>query len=93
MKWWGWGTDDTEFDIESKPDLWPYIKTILDIQGEPTYTPPVEFDDIEFLRIPKFRFHDRRALSVKFTRPPGSRKGIFAYCIRKIKGMLARRET
>lgn len=47
MKWWGWGTDDTEFDIESKPNLWPYIKTILDIRDEPTYTPPVEFDDIE----------------------------------------------
>ncbi len=47
MKWWGWGGDQIEFDMESKPELWPYIVDVVGIEGEIKHTPPVKFEDIE----------------------------------------------
>ena len=47
MKWWGWGGINIEFNISDKPELWPYIKEVVGIEGEPTYTPPVKIEDIE----------------------------------------------
>lgn len=47
MKWWGWGRENIEFEISDKPDLWPYIKDVLGIDGEPILTPPVDFEQIE----------------------------------------------
>lgn len=46
MKWWGWGKKGLEFNIEDKPDLWPYIADILGIAGEPESTSPVPLDSI-----------------------------------------------
>jgi alkyldihydroxyacetonephosphate synthase len=46
MKWWGWGDEQTEFDISDKPELWPFIRDSVGITGEATRTPPVSFDDI-----------------------------------------------
>ena len=46
MKWWGWGAEGTEFDIESKPELWPYMKKILGITEEPKIIPPVDLEQI-----------------------------------------------
>jgi len=46
MKWWGWGKEGLQFNIEDKPDLWPYIADILGINGEPETTPPVPLDSI-----------------------------------------------
>lgn len=31
MKWWGWGAPDYTFDIEVRPDLWPFIRTRLKV--------------------------------------------------------------
>ncbi len=47
MKWWGWGAEDIEFDIETKPELLPYIKKVVGIDGEPEYTYPVKLDEID----------------------------------------------
>ena len=46
MKWWGWGDEQTEFDISDKPELWPFIRDSVGMTGEATRTPPVSFDDI-----------------------------------------------
>ena len=47
MKWWGWGGENIDFIISDKPELWSYIKKVVGIDGEPTYTPPIKFEDIE----------------------------------------------
>jgi alkyldihydroxyacetonephosphate synthase len=47
MKWWGWGGENLEFNIEDKPGLWPFIADVVGIEGEPVFTPPVKMDDIE----------------------------------------------
>jgi alkyldihydroxyacetonephosphate synthase len=47
MKWWGWGGENIEFNISDKPELWPYIKDVVGIEGEPAFTLPVKFEDIE----------------------------------------------
>ena len=47
MKWWGWGGENIEFDMDSKPELWPYIKEVIGIDGEVKFTPPLKFEDIE----------------------------------------------
>ena len=42
MKWWGWGDEQTEFDISDKPELWPFIRDSQSGSPErPTRTPPV----------------------------------------------------
>ncbi|QQS36363.1 MAG: FAD-binding oxidoreductase [Ignavibacteriales bacterium] len=48
MKWWGWGDEQIDFDIDSKPDLWPYIKKVVGIENDNkvVYTPPVPFEQI-----------------------------------------------
>ena len=43
MKWWGWGGENIDFIISDKPELWSYIKEVVGIDGEPTYTPPIKF--------------------------------------------------
>ncbi|OGU70301.1 MAG: hypothetical protein A2V93_11385 [Ignavibacteria bacterium RBG_16_34_14] len=47
MKWWGWGGENIEFNMDDKPELWPYIKDIVGIEGEVKFTPSFKFDDIE----------------------------------------------
>ena len=46
MKWWGWGDEDTEFDISNRPDLWPYIRTSLDLPEKVTLFRPADFESI-----------------------------------------------
>lgn len=48
MKWWGWGDQSIDFDIESKPELWPYIKKVVGIEDDSNviFTPPVPLDQI-----------------------------------------------
>lgn len=47
MKWYGWGGENIEFDMDSKPELWPYIRDVVGIEGEVKLTPPFKFEDIE----------------------------------------------
>lgn len=61
MKWWGWGGENIEFDMASKPDLWPYIKNVLGIEQE-IYTPPVKFEDIE---MPEQRLNNKFLTTIK----------------------------
>ena len=46
MKWWGWGDENTRFDISNRPELWPYIARKLNIQAEPRHMPPVGLESI-----------------------------------------------
>lgn len=48
MKWWGWGHPDVEFDVEDKPDLWPFIveRTGVDPDRRLRSAPPVSLDAI-----------------------------------------------
>jgi len=47
MKWWGWGDEDRSFDISDKPDLWPFLRSILELTEDPPLTPPVKIETIE----------------------------------------------
>jgi alkyldihydroxyacetonephosphate synthase len=47
MKWWGWGGENIEFNMNDKPELWPYIKDVVGIEGEIKFTPSIKFEDIE----------------------------------------------
>ncbi len=49
MKWWGWGGEEIEFDMDSKPELWPYVKKVVGIKSEDDveFTAPLRFEDIE----------------------------------------------
>jgi alkyldihydroxyacetonephosphate synthase len=62
MKWWGWGDEHLEFDISDKPDLWPFIKEVLQIEDEPLRTPPVRFEDIE---VPAQQLNEKFLTAVK----------------------------
>jgi len=57
MKWWGWGGENIEFNIDDKPDLWPFIKMVTGITDNIKKTPPVKLEDIEL---------PRRTLNSKF---------------------------
>jgi alkyldihydroxyacetonephosphate synthase len=46
MKWWGWGDEDTEFDMRSRPDLWAYIRRNLSLPEEPRCVPPASFESL-----------------------------------------------
>ena len=46
MKWWGWGDEETAFDISNRPDLWPYVRTSLGLPEEVTLSRPVNFESI-----------------------------------------------
>jgi alkyldihydroxyacetonephosphate synthase len=34
MKWWGWGDPKVSFEMDDKPNLWPWIKKTLGIENE-----------------------------------------------------------
>jgi alkyldihydroxyacetonephosphate synthase len=42
MKWWGWGDQDKNFPMESKPTLWPWIQGKLDIHNRNKTTPIIK---------------------------------------------------
>ncbi len=52
MKWWGWGDEDTEFDISNRPDLWPYIRKSLALPEKILLSRPV---GIEAVSLPERR--------------------------------------
>jgi len=62
MKWWGWGAEGTEFDIDSKPELWPYISNILGIPEDPKIVSPVKLDEID---LPEPNINKKFSESVK----------------------------
>jgi len=54
MKWWGWGDERIEFDMDAHPDLWSYIARRLKLEDDLPHTPPVAFDAIV---LPEQRTH------------------------------------
>src|ERR1700733_12172201 len=49
MKWWGWGLEGAEFTHADKPDLAPFIQTVLGLDVRRVTAPPPRFQS---LRIP-----------------------------------------
>jgi alkyldihydroxyacetonephosphate synthase len=49
MKWWGWGLEGAEFTHADKPDLAPFIQTVLGLDVRRVTAPPPSFQS---LRIP-----------------------------------------
>jgi len=49
MKWWGWGLEGAEFTDADKPDLAPFIQTVLGLDVRRVTAPPPSFQS---LRIP-----------------------------------------
>ena len=47
MKWWGWGEEDVEFDIASKPELWPYVVKMLKLTSDPPLVRPIALENID----------------------------------------------
>ena len=54
MKWWGWGDEDFRFPMEEKPDLWPWIQSILGAPADER-DPPLP---LERIVLPPARVHD-----------------------------------
>jgi len=46
MKWWGWGDESIEFDIDAHPSLWLYLSSIFQFPGTGKTTPPVDLESI-----------------------------------------------
>src|SRR4051794_25782697 len=46
MKWWGWGDESIEFDIDAHPSLWPYLSSIFQLPNVGRTTPPVDLESI-----------------------------------------------
>ena len=47
MKWWGWGEDDVSFTHEGKPELAPFIESVLGLDVRRPGTTAIAFDDLE----------------------------------------------
>ena len=45
-KWWGWGPEGIEYDMESRPALWPWIVRTAELGDDPERHPPVELAQI-----------------------------------------------
>ena len=45
-KWWGWGPEGGEYDMESRPALWPWIVQTAELGDHPERLPPVELAQI-----------------------------------------------
>ena len=45
-KWWGWGPEGVEYDMESRPALWPWIVQTAELGDHPERLPPVELAQI-----------------------------------------------
>jgi alkyldihydroxyacetonephosphate synthase len=55
MKWWGWGPEGAEFTDADKPDLAPFIQTVLGLDVRRVTAPPPSFTS---LRIPDSRLSE-----------------------------------
>jgi alkyldihydroxyacetonephosphate synthase len=47
MKWWGWGAEDVSFTHEGKPELAPFIESVLGLDVRRPGTTPIAFEDLE----------------------------------------------
>jgi alkyldihydroxyacetonephosphate synthase len=46
MKWWGWGDESIEFDIDAHPSLWPYLSSVFALPDARKTSPPVNLESI-----------------------------------------------
>jgi alkyldihydroxyacetonephosphate synthase len=61
-KWWGWGPEGIEYDMESRPALWPWIVETGQFEDDPERLPPVEFAQIA---LPSSRLPDVLSRALK----------------------------
>ena len=46
MKWWGWGEEEVGFDSRAHPGLWPYAKSVLDVEEDEVDAQPVPLEAV-----------------------------------------------
>ena len=46
MKWWGWGDEEVGFDSRAHPGLWPYAKSVLDVESDDLDAPHVPLEAV-----------------------------------------------
>ena len=61
-KWWGWGADGNEYDMDSRPSLWRWIQEIGELGDDPERQPRVERSEI---RLPPPRHTDALASAMR----------------------------
>ena len=61
-KWWGWGADGSEYDMDSRPSLWRWIREIGELGDDPELQPRVERSEI---RLPPPRHTDVLASALR----------------------------
>src|SRR5580658_799718 len=47
MKWWGWGEEEVGFDSRAHPGLWPYAKSVLDVEEDEVDAQPVPLEAVQ----------------------------------------------
>lgn len=45
-KWWGWGPEGIEYEMEGRPDFWPWVVQTVELGDDPERHPPVELAQI-----------------------------------------------
>ena len=61
-KWWGWGPDGIEYDMDARPGLWPWIRQIGEFGDDPDLRPPV---DVSEIRLPPSRHTERLSSALR----------------------------
>ena len=51
-KWWGWGLEGIEYDMDARPSLWPWIRQKGELGDDPDLRPRVDLSEI---RLPPAR--------------------------------------
>jgi alkyldihydroxyacetonephosphate synthase len=62
MKWWGWGNEESEFNVRNHPGFWPYAKAVLGIEAD-DFRPP-EWN-LAAVRLPDPRVDSRLLVSLR----------------------------
>src|SRR5215217_1609019 len=70
MKWWGWGDESIEFDIDAHPSLWPYISSRFQLPDSRQTGSRV---DLESIVLPAQKPHPDFVQEVLTRLPPDSR--------------------
>ena len=45
-KWWGWGPEGIEYEMEGRPDFWPWVVQTVELGDDPARHPTVDRDQI-----------------------------------------------
>lgn len=66
-KWWGWGNEHKQLNMDDKPGLWPYVEKVFGIKPSPPTTPATSLDKID---LPEPQTHPKFEAQLKtFLKP------------------------